>query len=124
MSLDWSEYPNFSKEEFDCKETGENKMQPHFMRNLQRVRSCLGMPIWVTSGYRSIYHSHELEKETPGYHTQGIAVDCFVGQGEGNYHLVELAIRFGFSGVGFSLKRYGAQFIHLDMGPRKAVWSY
>lgn len=26
--MDWSKYPNFSKSEFDCRDTGENAMQP------------------------------------------------------------------------------------------------
>lgn len=37
MINDWSKYPNFKQSEFDCKETGENDMQPEFMDKLQAL---------------------------------------------------------------------------------------
>lgn len=51
--MDWSKYPNFSKREFDCKETGENEVQARFMDKLQALRTEYGKPMVITSGYRS-----------------------------------------------------------------------
>ena len=32
---DWDKYPNFTKEEFDCQETGMNDMRDSFLSLLQ-----------------------------------------------------------------------------------------
>ena len=61
--MNWSDYPNFSKREFDCKETGLNDMQPEFMRKLQELRDLYGKPMKITSGYRSKFHSAEVKKQ-------------------------------------------------------------
>lgn len=60
--MDWSKYPNFSKREFDCKETGENRMTVEFMDKLQELRTRYGKPMRITSGYRSPQHSIEAAK--------------------------------------------------------------
>jgi hypothetical protein len=37
--MNWNDYPNFSKEEFDCKHSGKNEMKPDFMDMLQDLRT-------------------------------------------------------------------------------------
>ena len=124
MITDWSLYPNFSKAEFDCKETGENDMRQEFMQALQALRTAYGAPMVITSGYRSARHSIEARKDKPGAHESGMACDVSVGPGARTYDLVRLAILHGFTGIGVSQKNGLPRFIHLDMLPRKAVWSY
>ena len=117
----WGLYPNFSKEEFDCKETGENEMQEDFMVDLQILRSAFGKPMTITSGYRSILHSVERNKPNGGgTHTQGIAADIAVF-GQDRYKLVRLAMDFGFTGIGVH-----KSFIHLDRRPTEntTMWGY
>jgi len=116
----WSEYPNFSKKEFDCQETGENRMQPYFLNELQALRDKFGRPMRVTSGYRSPKHSIEARKASPGTHAMGCAVDISV-HGEERWVLLKLAFEMGrFHGIGID-----KNFIHLDMYmSRKAVWTY
>lgn len=121
--MDWSKYPNFSKAEFSCKETGENRMNVEFMDKLQALRIRYGKPMFITSGYRSPQHSIEKAKAAPGTHAQGIACDIRV-QGADAHELVKLALEMGFTGVGVSQKSTGARFIHLDIAPRAAIWSY
>jgi zinc D-Ala-D-Ala carboxypeptidase len=75
---DWSVYPNFTKAEFDCKETGENKMDSEFMEKLQAIRSEFGVPIRITSGYRSPLHTIEKKKASPGAHSSGRAADISI----------------------------------------------
>lgn len=123
--VNWSDFRNFSKEEFDCKETGENRMRAHFLVNLQRVRDALKTPIYVTSGFRSVHHSLEVVKKIPGMHTRGLAADIWVDESH-LYDLIEFSIRFGFNGIGVSNAPTGPKFIHLDLRPPddKAIWSY
>lgn len=126
--MNWSDYRNFSKAEFDCKETGENDMQPEFMRRLQNLRTECGKPVEVWSGYRSPRHSIEAAKPTPGAHASGRACDILVS-GADALRIVELAVKHGFTGIG--VKQKGAKrFIHIDdlehteSRPRPFIWSY
>lgn len=71
---DWR-WPNFTPEEMACKETGALVIQPAFMDRLQRLRTELGFPFVISSGYRSARHSVERAKARPGAHVLGRAVD-------------------------------------------------
>lgn len=122
--MNWNDYPNFSEEEFDCKETGENEMKPEFMERLQRLRDMVGHPLPISSGYRSPRHSIEARKEKAGTHAQGIA--CDIACHSQLAHLVlEMSLTIGFTGIGVQQK--GAKknrFIHLDLRENPTVWSY
>lgn len=121
--MNWHNYPNFSPDEFRCKETGELAMDTDFMHRLQALRTEFGKPMTITSGFRSAKHSAERKKAKPGAHAQGKAVDVAI-MGEDALELVRLALSFGFTGIGVSQKAGGTRFIHLDTAPRKAIWSY
>jgi uncharacterized protein YcbK (DUF882 family) len=118
----WGRYANFSKEEFDCQETGENEMQHAFMVKLQTLRDVFGNPMVVSSGYRSPAHSIEARKAAPGTHTQGIAVDIAIDR-EDAVKLLRLALSMGFTGIGIQQKGSG-RFIHLDTRNQPTIWSY
>lgn len=118
----WGRYANFSKEEFDCQETGENEMQHDFMVKLQSLRDVFGQPMVVSSGYRSPSHSIEARKSSPGTHAQGIAVDIAVDR-EDAVRLLRLALSMGFTGIGIQQKGLG-RFIHLDTRKNPTIWSY
>jgi uncharacterized protein YcbK (DUF882 family) len=125
---DWSIYPNFTKAEFDCKETGTNKMDSEFMAKLQAIRSEYGMALRITSGYRSPLHSIEKKKDSPGAHSSGRAADISIN-GKAAYKLLELAIKHGMTGIGIQQKG-ASRFIHLDdienggKFPRPTIFSY
>lgn len=130
LVTDWSLYPNFSKQEFDCRHTGENKMQAGTMARLQRLRDLFGKPMVVSSGYRHETHPVEAGKPKPGLHNEGCSVDILVHTKDA-YQLMALAIQVGFTGIGFSQKgAHGTRFIHLDdhpgneQVPRPTIWSY
>ena len=53
----------FKIEEFDCQETGENKMNPEFLEKLDELRHECKFPFTITSGYRDPSHSIEAKKE-------------------------------------------------------------
>lgn len=126
--MDWSKYPNFRKEEFDCRHTGENEMTPEFMEKLQKLRILYGKSMRITSGYRSVRHPIEAGKLNPGTHTYGIACDVAV-EGADAHHFLKCAMEVGFTGIGVNQKGI-SRFIHLDIMkgnpafPRPTVWSY
>jgi uncharacterized protein YcbK (DUF882 family) len=123
--MDWSKYPNFTKKEFDCQETGENQMQESFMEKLQALRTAYGAPMRVTSGFRDPRHSIEVSKSAPGVHTRGCAVDIACG-GQDAYEIMKIALELGFTGIGVQ-QRGSSRFLHLDTytgDPRPNVWSY
>lgn len=127
--MNWSDYPNFSKKEFDCKHTGENKMRPEFLEKLQELRTVYGKPMIITSGYRSPLHPVEARKSKAGAHTYGVAVDV-LAHGVDAMLLFNLAYAVGFRRIG--LKQKGGRpgrFIHLDTGDKdlgfpQALWTY
>lgn len=121
-SAKWAEYPNFSKSEFDCQQTGENQMQHAFMVRLQRLRTAFGKPMVISSGYRSPTHSIEAKKDEPGTHAQGIACDIAIDRGDA-VRLLHLALEAGFTGIGIQQKGSG-RFIHLDTREHPTIWSY
>ena len=124
--MNWDDYPNFSKSEFDCKHTGRNEMRPEFLEQLQQLRNRYGRPIHISSGYRDPSHPVEAKKASPGTHSLGLACDIRCN-GEEAYKILKLAFELGFCGIG--VKQHGdARFIHLDMAAhpfaRPNLWSY
>lgn len=122
--MDWSSYPNFSRDEMKCRETGEEGMTPYFMQRLQHLRWLYGKPMLVTSGFRSPSHSVEVVKASPGEHCTGRAVDIAV-QGVDALRLIQLALNMGFTRIGVQQKGSG-RFIHLGDSPDfpSGIWSY
>lgn len=120
----WSEYPNFSKAEFDCKHTGLNEMTHEFMESLQAIRNEFGRPMTITSGYRHWTHPIEAKKgHTTGEHTRGTCADIACTDSRARYDLITLALKHGVTRVGIA-----KTFIHLGIGapglPVRVIWEY
>ena len=124
MIKDWSKYKHFTKEEFDCKETGENEMQEVFMQKLESLRNLYAKPMVISSGYRSVRHSKEVKKKQGGWHTKGLACDVLCGSQQA-HEIVKHALELGFTGIGVKQKGEG-RFIHLDLRPyeQRLIYSY
>ena len=124
--MNWSDYPNFSAQEFDCQcGCGQNEMKPEFMAKLQQLRTLYGAPMKVTSGYRCPQHPIEAKKAAPGAHASGQACDIGV-QGAEAHRLLRMALEAGFTGIGVQQKGTG-RFLHLDTlesDLRPSLWSY
>ena len=120
----WDKYPNFPKEEFDCKVTGENNMQHEFMEKLQRIRNVYGKAMKVTSGFRSVKHPVEARKtHSNGEHTQGYCADIYCDNSADRYTLISLALTNGVTRIGVA-----KNFLHLGIGgkglPNNVIWDY
>lgn len=124
MIAQWDKYPNFSKQEFDCKHTGENNMQHEFMEKLQKIRQVYGKPLTITSGFRSIKHPVEARKtHSNGEHTQGNCADIACNNGVDRYKLINLALANGITRIGIA-----KNFLHFGIGgnglPNNVIWEY
>ena len=123
MSIDWSVYPNFTREEFTCRCGCErNEMRTEFLERLQALRSVYGKPLHITSGYRCPQHPKEAEKVRPGMHNTGLAADVGISGSEA-VALLRLALDAGFKGIGVNQKGDG-RFLHLDLRESPTIWSY
>jgi uncharacterized protein YcbK (DUF882 family) len=110
----------FELSEFDCSETGENKMVLGFVSLLDELRGRCGFPFNVTSGYRSPQHSKEVIKDEPGMHTKGKAADIAVTNAHQRYTIVKEAVAMGFTGIGPA-----GVYVHLDLRDGDPVmWVY
>lgn len=119
--IDWSQYPNFAKWEFDCSHTGKNKMNKDFLDALQMVRDIYGKPMPINSGYRDRTHPIEAEKEFPGEHFHGVAADVSV-YGPNVGLLLTIAYGCGFRRFGIyqgSERKYRHRFVHLGWGDKE-----
>lgn len=124
--MNWDDYPNFTREEFECKHTGKCEMQASFMQKLQGFRTAWGKPMTITSGYRAPEHPIEAAKNKPGEHSYGMCCDISV-EAEDVYKFVELAIRYKFLRIGISQKAGAPRFVHLGDShefPHPRIWTY
>jgi uncharacterized protein YcbK (DUF882 family) len=123
MTIQWSNYPNFTREEFTCRcGCGRNEMRPEFLERLQALRSAYGKRMHITSGYRCPQHPVEAAKVHPGMHTTGLAADIGISGSEA-VALLRLALDAGFRGVGVQQKGSG-RFLHVDLRETPTIWSY
>lgn len=124
MKAQWQYYPHFSKDEFDCKHTGENGMQHDFMVILEAIRKEYNKPMKVTSGFRSVKHPIEARKtHSNGEHTTGNCSDIYCDNGADRYKLITLALKHGITRIGIA-----SNFLHLGIGsrhlPNYVIWDY
>lgn len=118
--IDWDENPNFSEHEFMCRcGCGRAEMDPDFMSWLQSIRTEVGQPFIISSGFRC------LESDTSAArHRTGKAVDIVISNPWASI-IMDLAIERGVDGKG--MRQHGLRdkrFIHLDRTGRSAFWTY
>ena len=117
----------FKREDFACKHCGENKIDDQLISSLDELRSRVGFPLIVSSGYRCPAHNQAVSSTGPnGPHTTGRAVDLAVSHDKA-YWVLREAFNMGFTGIGVNGKGSG-RFIHIDAiaddNARPRVWSY
>jgi len=118
----------FSEKELACPCCGVNGFKQETLGRLNKLREACGFPMSLNSAYRcEAYNSLKGFTQT---HATGQAVDIRVSHKK-SFKVVELAPKFGFTGIGFKQKGpVSGRFIHLDDleevagRPRPHVWSY
>lgn len=124
-------WAHFTAREMACKHCDAVKVDETFMDKMDQLRSNLGFPISISSGYRCPDHNAKVSTTgRDGPHTTGKAADPQVS-GERAFKLMAEALRLGFKGIGLSQKGpHGSRFVHVDTlengpgCPRPTVWSY
>lgn len=115
-----NEFMFFKRSDFNCQQTGENRMEDDFIYMLDELREKCGWPFFVTSGFRDPSHSVERKKPKGGTHTLGIAADIRVTNGKQRHEIVKHAMVMGFTGIGIA-----KTFVHVDMREDTPVlWTY
>jgi zinc D-Ala-D-Ala carboxypeptidase len=131
---------HFTDKELQCKHCGVSKMDPTFMEILEKIRVEMNRPLFLGSAYRCSNHNQAVSSTGEhGPHTFGRAVDVAGISGADALRLVEIARKYGMTGIGLkqdSKTPHKSRFVHLDNlnsttdkeigfeGPRPWVWSY
>jgi uncharacterized protein YcbK (DUF882 family) len=123
-TFSYAPYPNFKPQELACKHTNQHGVREELVRFLQAMRNEFGRPIVITSGYRHPTHPVEARKAEPGAHSAGLAVDIACRDPRTVHELVRLGFKHGATGIGISQRAGRPQFVHMDLMPRRALWSY
>jgi uncharacterized protein YcbK (DUF882 family) len=102
--------------EFQCKSTGEVKLEEALVEKLQKLRDMIGKPIIIHSGYRTPEYNAQVGGAKESQHMEGKAADISV-KGMTSEELAKLAEKVGFNGIGIY-----AGFVHCDVRSYKARW--
>jgi len=117
---------NFKRDEFACQHCGENEIDDKIIDVIQAIRTEVGYPLVVSSGYRCSKHPVEAAKSKPGTgtHCRGVAADLAVSHRQAK-EVLSVALRMDVGGVGVHQKGSG-RFVHIDVDPdRKSfLWTY
>lgn len=114
---DWR-WENFSPRELACKGTGQLMVDETALDKLQALRTALGVPLLITSAYRSPEHNRRVGGAKDSYHMKGVAFDVRMDNLDPD--VFEIAAReIGFRGFGYYPKQ---GFMHIDLGPAR-TWG-
>jgi len=90
---------NFTSNEFQSHDGTGGFVDEDLLIKLQILRTQVGKPITVTSGYRSIEHNKIVGGEQDSQHCEGTAADIVI-DGLKPLKVALLAGRIGFTGIG------------------------
>lgn len=105
----------FTLDEFRCKCCGKAEMDNELLETLDAIRDELGLSMRVVSGFRCEDHNAAVGGSRNSFHLRGKAADIAAPSGTPyRDKLLTIAGRMGVGGVGLY-----ADFVHLDVGPRR-----
>jgi uncharacterized protein YcbK (DUF882 family) len=112
---------HFSKHEFACSCCGRvEPLKMALVGALERVRTTVAAPIYVSSGYRCAKHNAAVGGSPTSRHMQGEAADIHSPAGlEALWRAADE--EFWQGGLGLYPDN---NFIHVDIRPGRARWSY
>lgn len=129
-TINWANYPNFAPHELACKHCGAEGITAEMMDIMQSIRASMAQPIFISSGYRCVKHPVEQEKDKPGEHTLGMAVDI-ICYGARALRIIELAQQRNVKRIGVHQKgNPNGRFVHIGIADRyklefpAALWTY
>lgn len=120
----WNQLRYFTPREFDDHTSPGTGilMKWSLVSKLDSIRSTIGRPMVVISGYRTLEHNAEVGGVDSSAHTEGYAADIACRDSRLRLLIIQAALNIGISRIGI-----GSSFIHLDTDPTKPVqvaWLY
>ena len=114
----WSAWPwqFFQPKEVACKGTGKLSINDRLIGKLDILRSRLGLPLSLSSVFRTPYYNAKCGGAPRSMHLFGLAADIRTVNKDRNL-ILELAKDLKFTGFG-----YYRTFLHVDLG-RKREWG-
>lgn len=123
---------NFSSQEFECPHCGYAIIDTELVRVLEQIRTMVGKPVRITSGYRCPFHNLAVGGEMLSRHIGGMAADVtWAGiilqiQSTSSFRkeLLKQSKGLGIYGLGFGARQ---QFLHVDVDQSRAMlttWEY
>ena len=109
-------WPDFSPAEIACRGTGKLRINEDALDKLQGLRTTLGKPMIVNSGYRSPEHNKRVGGAAQSMHLEGKAFDISMANHD-PASFIAAARAAGFMGIGTYPR---SNFIHIDTGPARA----
>lgn len=110
---------NFKSEEFQCPCCHGFQMDGIFLVELQRIRSVIGKPFIIRSGYRCQTHNRQVSGGKFSKHLIGMAADIDVTgwKGKDIHDLIDEISSLINSGLGIY-----SNHIHFDLRDERAAW--
>lgn len=98
-----------------------NQMDDSFLVTLDALRAQAGIPLVLTSAYRSPAWDKSKGRSGTGAHTKGLAVDIKANASGTRLKIVEAALALGIRRIGVA-----ANFIHVDIDKSlpEGIWTY
>lgn len=114
---------HFASSEFRCLDGSEHPIDPQLIAMLERLRAALGgMPIVVTSGYRSPRYNRQVGGAPNSYHVKGMAADIQV-RDAAPQRVYDSALALFPDTGGLGLYRRGdGGWVHVDSRASPARW--
>lgn len=109
-------WPDFAPAEIACRGTGRLLVNEDALDRLQALRTSLGRPMIVNSGYRSPEHNTHVGGALRSQHLQGAAFDISMANHD-PAEFIAAARKAGFRGIGTYPR---SNFIHIDIGPARS----
>lgn len=107
-------WPNFTPQEIACKGDGLIRVDIPSMDALQRLRTLIGKPLIINSGYRSAAYNKKVGGAPKSQHLLGKAFDIRITKDVSRETIHKFAHGAGFNGIG----DYDT-FVHVDTGPQR-----
>lgn len=103
---------NFVVREFACKDGSDLvKIDLELVKTLQKIRDLLGVPVIISSGYRTNTYNSKIGGSRNSWHLCGSAADIFVS-GKTTEEVAKCAESLGVPGV---IRYVTDNFVHIDM---------
>lgn len=124
MSVQWSQIRFFKESEFrspDAPGSGD-KMDETFVKMLDELRARCGIPLMISSGYRTEAHNKKVGGVDSSSHTSGHAADIKCRSSVTRAKILKVAYAMGFRRIGVA-----STFVHLDNSPdlpQDVTWVY